>query len=166
MPPRTIISFDPNIRPSIIDSRENSAAIVARLAPLCTVFKLSDEDGFWLYGTSAGETLEIVLGLGASAAIVTLGDNGALLGSHDARVHVPGVTATLVDTIGAGDSFMAAFLHGIARMLDSGTAAETLTDGSAFTHAVLENLGCFATHCAAITVSRSGANPPTLAEVL
>lgn len=165
VPERTIVSFDPNIRPTIIGSRDESAQIVASLAAHCTIVKLSDEDALWLYGTTdANDTVDVLLGLGATLAIVTLGGDGALLATAGNRVSVPGESVDLVDTIGAGDSFMSGILHGIAGLLESGTDAAQIIDGAALTVPVLEQLGGFAAHCAAITVSRAGANPPTLSE--
>lgn len=164
-PKNTIITFDPNVRPSIIGTRDESAAVVAQLAPLCTVLKVSDEDGEWLYGTDGAATLEVMLGLGATVAVVTLGADGALIGTGAERMHIAGQKSDLIDTIGAGDSFMSAFLHGIAALLDSGVPASEIIDGTALDRATLIRLGTFAAQCAAITVSRAGANPPTLAEV-
>lgn len=163
--PETIITFDPNVRPSIIGSREESVAVVEQLAPLCTVLKVSDEDGLWLYGTDGPGTLDKLLSLGVTAAIVTLGADGALIGTQTNRTHIPGEKSELVDTIGAGDSFMSAILHGLAQLLASGVPASAIIDGSALSLDTLTKLGTFAARCAAITVSRAGANPPTLADL-
>lgn len=60
----------------------------------------------------------------------------------------------VADTIGAGDSYMAALIMGF---LTRGTEG--------FAPAVLEQLGHTAASAAAITVRRPGANPPTLEEL-
>ena len=52
------------------------------------------------------------------------GADGALLIAEDATVDNPGVPITVIDTVGAGDSFTAAFVVGIL----SGTPYETLLD--------------------------------------
>lgn len=162
----TIISFDPNIRPSIIGSRDNALAVVEQLAALATVVKLSDEDAAWLYGElTTDEVVDRLLSIGATLAIVTLGADGALLATTEQRVVVPGRVVEVADTIGAGDSFMSAVLCELATLLASGTDAAALIDGSAFTHADLVTIGNFAVECAAITVSRTGSNPPTADEV-
>ncbi|WP_338042554.1 PfkB family carbohydrate kinase [Cryobacterium roopkundense] len=72
---------------------------------------------------------------------------------------------TVADTIGAGDSFMSAVIHRLAELLADGVAPSAIRDGSALDRAELERLGAFAAACAAITVSRTGANPPVLAEL-
>ncbi len=163
---QAIITFDPNIRPSIIGSTAASLAVVERLAALATVVKVSDEDALWLFGPlSADEAADRLVALGATLAIVTLGASGAVLATVRDRVRVPGRAVTVADTIGAGDSFMSAVVYKISELLGSGVDAATIADGSALGAAVLADIGEFAVACAAITVSRPGANPPTLAEV-
>ena len=58
------------------------------------------------------------------AACVTLGARGCALLAGDDFVEAPGVQVAVVDTVGAGDAFAAAFVHGLA----SGWPAETIAD--------------------------------------
>ena len=92
--------------------------------------------------------------MGADLAVITQGSSGSLLATAETRVNVPAVESKVVDTIGAGDSYMSALILGL---LTRGT------DGLA--PAVLEQLGRTAAMAAAITVRRDGANPPTLEEL-
>jgi fructokinase len=162
-----IVTFDPNIRPSIIGSKALSLAVVERLAALATVVKVSDEDAAWLFGElTADGVADRLLALGATLAIVTLGASGALLATARHRVRLPGRTVAVADTIGAGDSFMSAVLQKLVTLLLSRTDAAALADGSALDESVLRDIGEFAVSCAAITVSRIGSDPPTLAEAL
>lgn len=162
-----IITFDPNIRPSIIGSLEQSLGAVERIASLATVVKLSDEDALWLFGVlNADEVLDRLLAMGATLAIVTLGASGAVIATATARVSVPGVSVRVADTIGAGDSFMSAVVAKLAALLERGVAAGQILDGSVFDAAVLVDIAEFAVTCAAITVTRTGANPPTMAQAL
>ncbi len=164
---RPIITFDPNIRPSIIGPRAESLGVVERLAALATVVKVSDEDALWLFGElGPDEVVDRLLAIGATLAIVTLGAAGAVLGTARHRVRVPGRRVTVADTIGAGDSFMSAVVQKIAAMLDSGVDAAAIVDGSAIDAGTLVEIGEFAVTCAAITVSRVGSNPPTMLEAL
>ena len=78
---------------------------------------------------------------------------------------VPPVAGVRVaDSVGAGDSFMSGLVSGLldAGLLGSRAAAEALrrADLAAVLPAVER-----ATRCAAITVSREGANPPTRSEL-
>ena len=164
---QAIITFDPNIRPSIIGSKTESLAVVERLAALATVVKVSDEDALWLFGElTPGEVLDRLLSIGATLAIVTLGASGAVLATAQNRATIPGRRVAVADTIGAGDSFMSAVVQRVSALLVSGVDATAIVDGSALGVSALVGIGEFAVSCAAITVSRTGSNPPTLAEAL
>jgi fructokinase len=160
-----IIAFDPNMRPSIVTDHAAALERFAAIAGLSTLVKLSDEDAEWLYpGAGVDGAIDRILALGPVLVAVTRGGDGAVIATAADRVRVPGRAVEVVDTIGAGDSFMSALLHGLAGLLDEGTAPDALRDASALDRGTLERLGAFAVRCAAITVSRAGANPPTLAE--
>ncbi|WP_231556310.1 carbohydrate kinase [Cryobacterium sp. MLB-32] len=162
----TIVTFDPNIRPTLLESAAVTRPVVEDLATLAGIVKLSDEDAEWLYGdTPLDQVLDRLLDLGPALVIITRGGDGAILATASDRVIEPGVTVEVADTIGAGDSFMSALIHHVAGMLAGGVTPSAIRDGSAFDRGELERLGAFAAACAAITVSRKGANPPTLAEL-
>ncbi|MDQ1056732.1 fructokinase [Arthrobacter globiformis] len=151
-----VVTYDPNIRPALLGSQAEARTIFEELVSLTDVVKLSDEDARWLYpGLQLEDTAARILGLGAGLAVVTRGSEGSLLATTDVQLVVPAVRSTVADTIGAGDSYMAALIYGL---LARGT------DGLA--PAVLETLGRTASKAAAITVRRPGANPPTAAELL
>lgn len=140
-----LVSFDPNIRPALMPSREVAVARVERLVALADIVKASDEDVAWLY---PDEAVDAVLArwaaLGPRLVVVTRGGEGADALTSDGPLHVDVPPTTVADTIGAGDSFMAGLL------------AHVLRSGFDDTAAALS----FAARCAAITVSRPGANPP------
>ena len=162
----SIVTFDPNIRPSLLESAHAARLVVEDLAALSSIVKLSDEDAEWLYGQlPLDRVLDHLLDLGPALVIITRGGDGAILSTRADRVIEPGVTVRVADTIGAGDSFMSALIHHVATLLAGGVAPAAIRDGSAFDRAELERLGAFAAACAAITVSRQGANPPTLSEL-
>jgi len=151
----TLVTYDPNIRPALLGSHAQALAIFEDLVPLTDVVKLSDEDADWLYpGLGLDEAAGRVLELGAGLAVVTRGAEGSLLATPATRLHVPAVRTVVADTIGAGDSYMAALIYGLLSRSSDGLAP-----------AVLEILGRTASKAAAITVSRPGANPPTAEEL-
>jgi fructokinase len=138
------VSYDPNIRQALMPA--DALERFERIARLTDVLKLSDEDAAWLY-PDADDVIGLLLGLGPSVVAMTRGAAGATIASADGRVDVPAVPVVVKDTIGAGDSFMAAL---IAELI-----ADTPLDAAAAT----------AIAAAAITVSRAGAQPPTRAEL-
>jgi len=158
------ISYDPNARPHIMgtpdDVRDQMEAIIA----LSELVKASDEDIEWLYPDMS---LESVVAhwqaLGPDLVVVTQGASGVSAFSPIHSVVLPTMATSVVDTIGAGDSFMAGLLVALAdRNLlgqDVSAARRSLVESD------LREIVSFALSCAAVTVSRAGANPPTRAEL-
>ena len=151
-----VITYDPNIRPALLGSQAEATALFEELVPLTDVVKLSDEDAQWLYPQKQLEdTAARILQLGAGLAVITKGSEGSLLATPTIQLHIPSVLSVVADTIGAGDSYMAALIYGLLSRGVDGLSSE-----------VLENLGRTASKAAAITVRRAGANPPTIEELL
>lgn len=152
---RCVITYDPNVRPALLGSQFEARAIFEDLVPFIEVVKLSDEDALWLYPRLSLEDIsKRILELGAGLVAVTMGAEGSLLTTGDARVVVPSVKSAVADTIGAGDSYMSALIYGLLKR-----GADGLTPSA------LASLGRTASAAAAITVSRPGAQPPTSAEL-
>jgi fructokinase len=146
-----IITYDPNIRPALLGTHAEALHAFEELVHLSTVVKLSDEDAEWLYPKKAlEETATHILGLGADLAVITKGSSGSLLATPAASLSIPAVKTPVVDTIGAGDSYMSALILGLLTPGTGGLAPS-----------VLDQLGRTAATAAAITVSRAGARPPT-----
>lgn len=144
------VTFDPNIRPALLPSREIALTMFEATARMSTVVKLSDEDAAWLYpGASPDQVLDTVLGLGPRLVAITLGADGAVIVNSSHRVWIGAPTVSVVDTIGAGDTFMASLIHSV---LEGGSADLTRAD--------LERVLRDAVAAAAITVTRSGADLP------
>lgn len=165
--PSATISYDPNARPSLMGEPHEVRAKIELLIGLSDVVKASDEDIAWLYaGAPVPEVLRLWGRLGPALTVVTRGDHGAVVGLSITG-EVTSVDAPLVevvDTVGAGDSFMSGLLSGL---LDTGflggiQARERLRSASL---AEVRPAVDRALACAAITVSRAGANPPTRAEL-
>jgi len=166
--PGATISYDPNVRPSLMGDPPDVRAKIEQLIGLSDVVKASDEDIAWLYdGAPISDILRLWGLLGPALVVVTRGDQGALIGLPGYTGELTSVEAPaveVVDTVGAGDSFMAGLVSGLldAGLLGGIQAREHLRSASlADVRPAVER----ALACAAITVSRAGANPPRLAEL-
>jgi fructokinase len=161
---RSGVSYDINVRPSVIADPD---VYWGKVQPWLRVVgrrqgivKASDEDIKFLAkaeasgaGQGGGDPVELagtwVEQYGLGLAVITLGPGGGVAVEPGGNVtRVPGFPTKVVDTVGAGDTFMAGFLdgwvklnHGLAGSLERGAAA------------------------ASIVCSRRGAQPPTSAEV-
>ncbi len=95
--------------------------------------------------------------------MITLGGRGSVAVTRDGVLPVAPVPVEVVDTVGAGDSFMAALLDGLlAAGLAGRHRREALRGASS---AQLEPVLQRAARAAALTVRRAGAHPPTSAEL-
>ena len=152
------VSYDINVRPTVItDPHEYWARVEPWLAAVGRrggIVKASDADiDFLSQALGGGDPVEVaarwVEEHGLGLAVVTLGPHGsAAVEPGGAVTRVPGFAVDVVDTVGAGDTFMAGFLE--ARVGQGLELAPSLRRGAA---------------AAAIVCSRQGAQPPTAAEV-
>lgn len=156
------VSYDPNVRPSLMGEPRDVVATVERLVALSDVVKASDEDIEWLYsGTPLREVLRRWAELGAALLVVTQGGSGAVaqLGLDGVQANFSAPRVAVVDTVGAGDSFMAGLTSGL---LDDGYLG-SLQARSRLREATPPDIRSSverALACAAITVSRAAADPP------
>jgi fructokinase len=159
--PEVLRSFDPNIRPSVLGPRETVLPLVERIARTSAVVKLSDEDAEWLHpGLDPVEVTAHYARLGAAIVIVTQGAEGSLLRLGGETAYVPSQKTEVADTIGAGDSYMAGLLY----FLTTTVGADKIIGRTAALPEVVA-AARFAAACAAVTVSRPGADLPWLNEV-
>jgi len=149
------IVFDPNIRPAVINDREKYVKQVERWVSISSAVKVSDEDIRWLYPfLEIEQVVNNWLAKGPSLIVVTYGDKGLAGYRVDEKVSVDAVKVAVADTVGAGDTVGAILVEAIVK------------DGlSSLSGVRLEMMLKRAAKAAAITVSRSGANPPTLKEI-
>lgn len=162
---RVTLTLDPNIRHDVIGDPATARALALRHAAQAHVVKASDEDLAFLYpDLSPARAAHAVAALGPTLVVVTMGGDGALAVAHGAEVSVAAPRTEVADTVGAGDSFMGALLNWLDRhdRLGEGPRARLAGLGGPD----LEDLLGFAVSVAAITVTREGANPPTIDEVV
>ena len=149
------VSYDPNARPVFLPPAPQAWEDMNEVAAHADLVKMSDEDVHaFAPELSPAEMAAHLLGNGRTRmVVVTHGRRGAEAFTQDGSVMVPSPSVAVVDTVGAGDSFMGAL---IAVTLDWG-----LDPDRDRVIALLE-----AAHAVAgITCSRRGADPPTRAEL-
>jgi fructokinase len=149
------IVFDPNIRPAVMNDRQEYVKQVERWVSISNAVKVSDDDIYWLY---PGEDLDKVtkrwLEMGPELIVVTFGDKGLAGYRENSKISVDAKKVVVADTVGAGDTVGAILVEAI---IEDGL--DKLTD---------ERLSLMldrAARAAAITVSRSGALPPGRDEI-
>jgi fructokinase len=161
---RTTVSYDPNARPRLMGDPVRARSQVETFVRHANLVKVSDEDLAWLApGEDPVQVAAKWLDGGRALVVVTRGDEGAIGLCRAGEVEVPASTADVVDTVGAGDSFMAGLLDYLAELDLLGP--HRLADLQAIGTDELAGMLRHATRIAAITCGRSGANPPTRADL-
>ena len=156
---KRLVMLDPNIRVGLIPDDEYRDRLKTSMSQSAVV-KASEADLAWIYpGLDYELAAEEILQAGVSLVVVTLGSRGAFGAHPSARIHVDAPHVEVVDTIGAGDAFGAAFL---AWLHDHGFLGPTLRLEDDELKAALE----FACLAGALTCTRAGAEPPWKSEMI
>jgi len=152
-----LVSLDPNVRPQIIDDRARWDRFHQRWVDCADVYRASDEDLAWIWPDRTPEACATALLEGrARAVFVTRGGDGVTVFTRDDRIDVPGRKVEVVDTVGAGDTFVATVL---ASLWERGVASDRAAIGD-WTSADWRSIAERAVAAAAINCSRAGADPP------
>jgi fructokinase len=157
--PTTTVVVDVNCRPQVITDRPAWAARLDRILARADLVKASDEDLRYLDpGRDARFVAEELLDRGARSVVVTAGGGRVTIVSADgaSTIELPPAAAPVVDTIGAGDTFVGGLLAWLDghRLGGSDLTTEILADAVRAGHAA-----------AAVVVTRRGADPPWRAEL-
>jgi fructokinase len=159
---RRVISLDPNVRPSLISDRATYRRRLEAWVAMADIVKVSQADLAWLYPDRVpADAARDWLATGPSLVAVTRGAAGAVGITATGSIDVPGTPVRVRDTVGAGDAFTAGLLGFLA--------LRGVLDRAALRFLGEEDLRpCLvgANRAASITCTRSGAQPPTRAEVL
>ena len=149
------IVFDPNIRPAVLGDRDEYVKKVEKWVAISSAVKVSDEDLNWLY---PGKSIDVIannwLEVGVELVVVTLGNKGITAYRENEQISVNAVKVVVADTVGAGDTVGAVLVEAIVK-----NGLDKLTGE------VLKTMLNRAVKAAAITVSRTGANPPSKEEI-
>ena len=157
-----LVTYDPNVRPGLFADHRDAQHLIERAVRLAHLAKASSDDIAWLYpGQPAADVARHWLELGATVVVITGGADGAdAFAAHGQSVHRPALPVTVVDTVGAGDSFTAGLIGSLIRqgLNAPGDLARCQAEqlAGALDDAIL---------VAALNCQRRGNDPPTRAEV-
>ena len=153
---RVPIVFDPNVRPAVLSESAEYRRVVEKWVGISKVVKVSEHDIAWLYPAKSEEDVAREwLALGAELVVITRGADGMVGITKSDVISVPGVSVSVIDTVGAGDTVGAIIVEGVVKYGVSGLTGERLKS-------VLQR----AAKAASITVARQGAQPPFSHELL
>ncbi len=157
-----LVSYDPNIRPRLLQDRDHGQRMVERSVRLAHLAKASAEDVAWLYpDRTIDDVAQHWLRLGATVVVITNGANGAdAFTAPGPPIHRPAREVTVADTIGAGDSFTAGLLGSLVQQ-GRHSPAQLAQCPAPQLSAALDD----AVLVAALTCQRPGAEAPTIAEL-
>ncbi|MDI3336867.1 carbohydrate kinase [Defluviimonas aestuarii] len=161
--PDRVIMLDPNIRAGFIKDERAYRARLDRIIAHADIVKVSDEDLNWIIPgmLSLDDKVSKICAMGPSLVILTKGGAGVAAAAQGrSMVSVMARRVEVVDTVGAGDTFNAGVLSKLSELrLLTKEALKQISDEHI--RMALEQ----GVRVAAITVSRSGANPPWAEEL-
>jgi len=153
------ITFDPNVRPALIEDHDQAVDRINRLVEKADVVKASDEDLHWIDPTRTPEQIATAWqSLGPSVVVVTMGGDGSFAVCAAGTVRIAARPVEVVDTVGAGDSFMTGLVDALWSLNLLG--GDRRADLARIDVDALEGVLRAAAHASAITVARAGADLP------
>ncbi len=159
-----LISYDPNLRMSLWPDEETARREINAGFPFADVVKISEEEYGFILGCDSPESCaEAILAMGPKLVVVTLGPKGCYYSDGVHAGYLPTFDdVTVVETTGAGDTFVAATLAGIIARLKEGDPDAFCADEA------LVRILTFANAAGSLATTKIGAIPslPTTGDVL
>lgn len=157
--PSATITYDPNVRADLIADRGQAIERIDRLVERADVVKASDEDLLWIAPDADPEqTARAWLASGPSIVAVTMGARGAFAVCAAGTVRVAARPVQVVDTVGAGDSFMTGLIDALWSLDLLGAARRG--DLARIDTDTLDGVVRAASLASALTVAKAGADLP------
>jgi fructokinase len=161
------ISHDINIRAALGFDRNKERERVERVNSFSHIIKASDEDIEWLYDLEPEADLTGIINSWINntdkIVLLTRGSQGTRIYRNNETIDVPARKIQVVDTVGAGDTFVANLL---GQLEDNNYLGENALDKlSSLNNQDLAEYVRIAGVAASIACERAGCEPPTLGEV-
>jgi fructokinase len=145
-----LVSYDPNWRPTLWDDAREANGRIWEAMTLAHVVHCAEEEWEFITGTGDLEAgAERILQAGPELVVVTRGELGCYYDDGRSRGKEPGFAVEVVDSLGAGDAFVAAMLS----QLLYGPRSGKLSD------AQLREIMTYANAAGALTCTRRGVIP-------
>lgn len=155
-----IISYSPDWRPHLWENKETALRSMRSAVQYADIICASEEELYLITdcGTLIASAAKL-FGAGVKIICVTQGAKGCIIGTPKGIERYPSYPMKTEDTMGAGDSFLGAFLYKLA---DSAKEIEELDWED------IKAMAMFANACGALSASKTGAvsSMPELSEVL
>lgn len=156
-----LISFDPNVRLPLWNAPEACQSAIREFLPYADLVKLSDDELEFVTGCRDDrEAAEMLFRLGCRMLLVTKGANGSAVYTKNAHASYGVVAGPVVDTTGAGDSFIGSFLFQLMRDCVKPDTLEHLNEKN------LKDYLRFSAGYAALTVAKKGAVMASMNEMI
>lgn len=111
-----IISFDPNIRKALWEDEKEIYHVIWEYKKEADIIKISDEELEFITGkTDIRNALDMLLCDATKLVIYTKGSKGAECYTKAKRGATNGIPCNAIDTTGAGDGFIGAFLYKMSK---------------------------------------------------
>lgn len=147
-----IVSFDPNLRFNLWDSRDALQKAVREFLPLSDIVKLSEDELEFVTGASNIEAAaKSLFAQGVKLVLYTCGSKGAYAYTQKAGAYAPALPVKAIDTTGAGDGFTGAFLKKLSEVCPEREGLGSLTMEQ------MQRCLAFANAFCAVSVQKHGA---------
>lgn len=155
-----LLSFDPNIRFALWESKEEARQHILWGLKYADILKISEDELSFITGTNDIEkgSLELQQQFDITLIVVTLAEKGCYYRLAGQDGYVPGFKVKAIDTTGAGDAFLGCLLY---KILDNGGSLQELATGEITSMLTFANAG------GALVTTRKGAlgSMPTTEEI-
>lgn len=150
------VLVDINWRPVFWPDPDEAKPTILQVIKQVDFLKLTDDEAEWLFDTTDPGVIVHRLGT-LEGAIVTAGDRGCAYCLGNSEGKMPAFSVEVEDTTGAGDAFLAGFLHQVCQQ-----GIHVLDDPK-----IARQMMTYASACGALVTTRPGAiaAQPTAAEV-
>ena len=144
---RGVISFDPNVRKNLWDDLDECKKTINEFIEFADILKVSDEELEFITGMEDEEVaIKSLFSGDVKLVLYTKGKSGVSVYTKCKKLNIEGFEVDVVDTTGAGDSFIGAFLYRLSQTDISLLCEDDIIDMAKFSNGV-----------AALTTTRYGA---------